>query len=393
MKPFQGCGWGVLALGLAWPAAIAAQGTQLNVHGLIDLVLDSGGAGLAENYYNRGPSNFDPYNVRIFVDADVGSGFQVFTQVVVNEVTGLEPFGAYVLWTPAPGRDLHLQAGKIPWPVGTWAPRTYSNRNPLIGIPMMYQYHTSLIVNGVPADADELLAAAGSGQYGPPYGAGWRGMPLIYDRCWDYGAVLTGSARPVEYALGITNGAPAAAVAGEDWNDGKSVLGRVGVLPLPWLRLGVSGAVGPYLPEFLEASEPALAGRDVDDFDQRLLMADLEVLFGHYELRAEAYANTWETATVGELDVRGGYLEGKATVAPGVYLAGRYEVMRFGDLAGATLPEQPWDHDRDRWEVGVGYRATRNAVLKAVFQRNVERIPGQDDVHRDLSALQLALAF
>ena len=67
--------------------------------------------------------------------------------------------------------------------------------------------------------------------------------------------------------------------------------------------------------------------------------------------------------------------------------------MRFADLAGATIPEQPWDHDRDRWEAGAGYRLSRNALLKAVFQRNVEKIPGQDDKHRDVTALQLAVNF
>jgi hypothetical protein len=393
MRRLHRYGWLSLALAFAWPQAGWTQGTIVNVHGLIDLALSSRGPAIDENYYNRDVSNFDPYNVRIFVDTDVSAGFQVFTQITLNEEAGLEPFGAYIQWSPDRGRDLSLQAGKIPSPVGTWAPRTYSNKNPLVGIPMMYQYHTTLIADGVPPDADALLQAAGSGQYGPSYGSGWKGMPLVYDRCWDYGAVVMGSVRPLEFALGLTNGTPSAAVAGEDWNNGKSILGRVGALPWPWLRFGVSGSIGPYLPDDLESSEPLMAGKEVEDFDQRLLMGDLEVLISHYELRAEAYANTWQSPTVGDLDVTGGYLEAKATVAPSFYLAGRYEIMRFSDLAGATLPEQPWDHDRDRWEVGAGYRASRNALLKAVFQRNVERIQAQDDVQRDVAALQLSLAF
>jgi hypothetical protein len=319
----------------------------------------------------------------------------VFTQITLNESAGIEPFGAYVIWTPDPARDLHLEAGKIPMPVGTWAPRTYSNKNPLVGIPMMYQYHTTLRIDAVPPTADALLGTAGQGQYGPDYGSGsgYKGSPIVYDRCWDYGVMAIGSLRPLEFTLGMTYGTPGVPVAGPDYNDGKSVMGRIGLAPWPWLRFGVSGSVGPYLPEFLESFEPSLAGGDVDDFDQRLVMGDVELQMDHWELRAEGYANTWETPTVGDLDVNGGYVEAKATVVASLYVAGRYEIMRFSDLAGATLPEQPWDHDRDRWEVGAGYRAGRNAILKAVYQRNVERIPDADDVNRDITALQLALAF
>ena len=51
---------------------------------------------------------------------------------------GTRADGAYALWTPWKSRDLHLQAGNIPWPVGTWAPRKYSDKNPLIGEPLIY---------------------------------------------------------------------------------------------------------------------------------------------------------------------------------------------------------------------------------------------------------------
>jgi hypothetical protein len=157
--------------------------------------------------------------------------------------------------------------------------------------------------------------------------------------------------------------------------------------------VGISGVWGPYLPESVKPDTPALAGEDVEDFAQKLVMADLEVSSGHLEFHAEGYVNTWETPTVGDLDVSGGYVEGKATVAPGVHLAVRYEAMRFSDLAGATISERPWDHDRDRWEVGAGYRMGRSAIAKLAFQRTVEMIPGADDGHHDLAALQLTLGF
>jgi hypothetical protein len=122
-------------------------------------------------------------------------------------------------------------------------------------------------------------------------------------------------------------------------------------------------------------------------------MADAELLVGHIEARAEAYLNTWETPTVGKLDVTGGYAELRATVTASGYVAARYEVMRFSELAGATTPSQPWDLNRDRIEAGVGYRVARRVTLKGVFQRNTEHAPTGGTRHDDLFATALSVGF
>ena len=197
----------------------------------------------------------------------------------VIDASGLYVDGAYLTFTPDPGRDLHLLAGKIPWAIGTWAPRTYSNRNPLVGAPLMYQYHSTLSWYAIPGNADALIAEAGAGQFGVGYAYGGFGMPLIDDSYWDVGVTITGSQRPLEYALGMTAGTPGWGSTGEDENSGKTVLGRVGIAPLPGLRLGASAAYGPYL---LDALNPFLpAGKKATDYRQRLGMADVELLAGH----------------------------------------------------------------------------------------------------------------
>ena len=245
----------------------------------------------------------------------------------------------------------------------------------------------------VPPTADALLAAAGTGQTGPDYGGGVgeKGMPVSYDRCWDFGVVAMGTVRRMEFSFGAVNGTPSAPSPGPDENDGKAFLGRLGFAPWPAFRVGVSGAYGPYLPEGVQSALPA--GARLDDFHQRLGMADLELQLGHYEVRAEGYVNVWETPTVGDLRIGGGYVEGKATVIPSLYVAGRYEVMRFGQLAGATVTSRPWDENRDRLEAGLGYRVARRAALKTVFQRNLERPVGEDVKHADLYAVAFSLGF
>src|SRR5439155_15651364 len=113
-----------------------------------------------------------------------------FGQIVLHDASGPYVDGAYVMITPRTERDLHLVAGKIPWLIGTFAPRSYSEHNPLIGKPLMYQHHTTLLWFTVPQNADVLLGAAGTGQEGVGYiGGGARGMAVVDDGYWDTGAM------------------------------------------------------------------------------------------------------------------------------------------------------------------------------------------------------------
>src|SRR6185369_17950160 len=160
------------------------------------------------------------------------------------------------------------------------------------------------------------------------------GMAIVDDSYWDFGIMVNGSRRPLEGAFGFVNGSPGWPSTSQDDNGGKTLLGRVGVAPLSSLRVGVSGAYGPYLNEFLDPYLPA--GHSVSEYHQWLRMADAEFLLGHVELRSEGFLNTWETPTVGDLKVRGGYVEGKVTVMPGVHVAGRWDVMHFGDVVDST---------------------------------------------------------
>jgi hypothetical protein len=66
--------------------------------------------------------------------------------------------------------------------------------------------------------------------------------------------------------------------------------------------------------------------------------------------------------------------------------------MRFSDITGATLGTRPWDDNRDRYETGLGYRVSRQALLKGVYQRTVHH--QSDGIENyDVGALELSLAF
>jgi len=370
----------------------AAADTQFHFHGLLDVVAAQRGDAFESNQLMRGDSPFDGFGLRAFADATLSPKLMVFSQVVLRDATGPYVDGAYLTFTPDPARDLHLSAGKLPWAVCTWAPRTYSDRNPLIGEPLMYQYHSSLLWYEIPPGADALLALAGAGQAGVDYyGGAGRGMAIVDDSYWDVGATLSGSARPLEYALGVTSGAPGWGSTAEDDNAGKSVLGRIGLAPLPGLRIGVSGSDGPYLVQGVQGDLPA--GKHVTDYAQKLGMADAEVLAGHVELRAEGARNLWETPTLGTLGVTSGYVETRLAFPFGGFVAGRWDALRFSDVTDSSGAQRAWDTNVRRIETGAGYRFDRNITGKVVWQqtRYERAVLGHRRVA--LFAAQLSVAF
>jgi len=390
--PLRATPLAALLLALATGTAAAAGMGDLRWRGQLDLVAATRGGAFALNGLNRGDTQFDTYRLRLFAEGPVADGIDVFTQIMMLEDLGVAVHGAYAMWTPLTGEDLHVIGGKIPWRIGTYAERTYSHRNPLVGTPLMYQYHTSLRPDRLPPDADALAGAAGTGQSGPVYdtsGRGYRGMPIVYDRCWDFGVMLTGSARPLEYSAGFVNGTPGNPSAGNDRNSGRSWLGRLGAQPWPGVRAGVSASRGPWIGDTFAGQMPP--GRTVNGYAQTLAMADLEWLFSTLELRGEGLWNEWQTPTAGDVDLHGGYLEAKIGLPSGAFAASRWGVLKFGDVVDSTGAARPWDHDVARVEAGIGYRVQRGAILKAVYQRTWF-LRGLDR-RESLYALQAALAF
>jgi hypothetical protein len=365
----------------AVPAAHADEST-VQVRGLLDLVLAPSNEASELSLLNAGGSPFDPYRFRLFVEGKPSENFDVFTQLHYSEATGVYIYGAYATWTPDPERDLHVQAGKIPWPIGTFGPRTYSDKNPLIGAPLFYTHHTTFPWFSPGPSADGLLAAAGSRS----------GRPVIYDYCWDFGVVALGSVRPLEFSLGFTNGTPSAADAGRDANTDKTILGRLGITPTASTRFGVSGAAGSYMQDALEPALPI--GTSAERYDQVALMADAEFSQGRFELRGEGVVNVWESPTLGDLTCRGWYVEGKLGFPSGMFLAARWDEMTFDEISPSVGPARPWDDDLRRFEGGVGYRIDRHVLAKAVYQVNWKD-PGDAGETRklDLLAAQLSLGF
>jgi hypothetical protein len=385
----------VLAVAMALACPAGAEGVAPEFHGGLDVTFASRGEAALYNTLDYGHTPFDAYNLRLQMAARPCDAFDLETEVRFSDAGGVRLYGAYGTWIPDHSRDLEFQVGKLPWAVGTWSPRSDSEHNPLIGVPLMYSFATPLKDDVIPPTADALLAAprptAWGGEYDTTAGEE-RGMRIVSDSDWDVGATLSGSLSALQFALGAVQGAPGAPAPGRDTNDGKSVLGRIALSPSPALTFGVSGSWGAYLNDAVAEDLPA--GAHVTQYHQSLGMADAAILLGHLDLRAEGAINVWETPTLGDLRVRSGYGEARFAFATRWYAAARGDFLRFSSVVDSVGRSLPWDHDLDRLEGGLGLRIERRAALKGVAQRTWDHDADENETYvHDLVALQFVLSF
>lgn len=377
---------GLLLAVLTIPGARA--GAQLRISGQVDLLASTAPDERGLNTNFRGDSPFNSFQVRIFGQHWVNDRVGVFTEALFDMKADPRLSGAYVVVNDLFDQEwLGLRAGLAPSLIGTFGLRSsYFNANPLIGLPMIWQYRTTLDASGLASNEDMLRRRAQNR----------RGLPLLYDSCWNIQWELLGQVGHFEYSLGVTPGSmsnpkEAVAVEGVQW------LARLGAEPVPGLRLGVSGGFGPYVAgqsyddEILATSFPG----EADDYDQITLGFDLEYSRGKARFFSEGYISTWEAPLVAQdLTLKGGYLEGRYDFRPEWFGAVRVGAMFFGDISSASDgsgPQTGWDDDVLRVELSFTYRMARELQLQLGWQ-HTEFITG-NDAAEDLLAVQLRAVF
>lgn len=77
--------------------------------------------------------------------------------------TDLDAPALYLRWRPAASTRLWIQAGRIPPVIGAFARRAYGRDNAVLGLPLIYQYLTSLRPDALPRTPDDLLRMRGRG--------------------------------------------------------------------------------------------------------------------------------------------------------------------------------------------------------------------------------------
>jgi len=310
-----------------------------------------------------------------------------------------EPPRAYALYVrirPWANRAVDIQAGRVPPTFGSFSRRTYATDNFLIGYPLAYQYLTSLRADSVPANADELLRMRGRGwlsSYSIGNPVPDRGVPLVSAFAWDTGVQVHVGTELLDATGAVTAGTLAHPLFNDD-NDGKQIAGRIAVHPIAGLIVGVSGARGPFVSR--TAARGAVGDGNDNRFTQEAWGADAEYSRDYYVVRFEAIVSGWRMPLVRApfldlpLRARSLMVEGRYKLAPGLYVAGRFDHLGFSDVTGTTRTDT-WEAPVTRVEVGGGYSLLRNLLLKLSYQYNAR--DGGRVERLNLAAAQLLFWF
>ena len=274
--------------------------------------------------------------------------------------------------------------------------RLYVADNPLIGMPLAFQYLTSNRGDAVPATTDELARMRGRGwltnySIGDPTEE--PGLPIANALRWDTGVQVRWQRDPVTVYGAVTQGTIGDPRLSDD-NGGAQYAGRVVYAPHPVVAFGGSVANGPYLARVLTPDLPGPL--PLRSYRQQAYGADAEVSRDRWLVRAEAVWNQWEQPAyqVGperDLDATATMLEVRYRLWPGLYAAVRIEHLGFSRIPTTSEGVVSWDANVSRLEMGGGWTVRRHLLVKAVWQRN--RRDGGRIRASDLGAIQVVAWF
>ncbi len=217
-----------------------------------------------------------------------------------------------------------IDVGKMTPVIGTFAPRHFSTRNPLIGVPDGYtlQYPVGVKVSGNLGIFDYRAAMVSL----PTTHVGYQPDPS---------PVL----RP--------------AIGG-------------GITPIVGLRVGGSFTAGPYLNKDDQPTVPT--GTSWSDFHQRVVALDATYSHGYLETHAEAARGTYDIPDAASITGFTYYGEVKYTFTPRFFLAARGERNKYPFIRAATVVFAPYADrltDFVDGEFGAGYRVSTSTLIKA----------------------------
>jgi hypothetical protein len=240
----------------------------------------------------------------------------------------MEQFGVRFAFS----RALVVDGGKLQPLVGTFAPRHFSNRNPLIGSP-----------DGYSLEYPYGVEAAGE--------IGW----------FDYRAAMVTLPPTHENYVPVPKARLRPAIGG-------------GMRVMTGLRIGGSFTVGPYLNDSYTPAQ--LRDAAWTDYQQRVVAADLTYAHGYLETHAEAARASYDvpgraTSIVGWTY----YGEAKYTLNPRWFVAARVERNDYPFIRGLATAWASRLTDFVDGEAGVGYRFSTATLFKTSIRADRWWVP------------------
>ena len=379
------------ALG-AWlfvaPAVAAAQPAEAEAHSAVSQRATFGGEAFGVfgpvpddgyfNYTGYERNTFRTARIRLFGEWRATDRLSIIGELRAEDGPSVSAPALYLRWQPVASTPVYIQAGRIPPLVGAFPRRAYGRDNAVIGLPLAYQYLTSLRADAVPESIDDVLAMRGRGWLSTyPVGAyeSAPGVPLVSTQVWDTGVEATWQSDRVDVSGAVTRGSPAVPVAVRDTNDGLMWSGRTTVR----LPAGVSVGVSAARSQWLQASVLALTTPDTDRAStQSVLATDLEVGHGRWLVRAEWLRASFEVPLVAampsgvQLVSWSAFVETRFRPHPRWQLGTRVEQLSFNEVQSSVpgASGEPWEAPVTRVEGVITYRVTRTLEVRGGWQHN-----------------------
>jgi len=379
MKKIKGIS--IILLAILLPLGARAD---VQVSGLADFVIRNSREKDITNFTFRGFSNFQTIRTRLFFDGIVDDNTAFFAQVLVNLNT-FQLYGAYAQFRNLYHNYLNANLGIIPIPIGSYGPRTYSNKNPLIGTPLLYNFHT--VLDPYNLGQNGTIAELRAGKTNRSI----YGVPVIYDACWSTGAELYGTAGKFDYSLGLMFGSVSKPSL-DQTRDMPQFTTHLTYNFQPGFKLGMSAFMGPYMSEGdIEEYGALTPVPDPNDFFNTGIGYEFYYSARFFEVYSEGYTTNWEYPGLPDLTALAGYMEAKYKLHPRWYIAGRFDLVEPGQIEVSPGVEEKWDNPLKRYEIGVGYKPSRTKTVKLVSQIN--RFDIDDTYDSDLIAIQISALF
>ncbi|HUR21363.1 MAG TPA: hypothetical protein VMZ90_11180 [Vicinamibacterales bacterium] len=321
------------------------------------------------NYTDYEHSTLRQIRMRLMLEQRLPARVDLLGEVrVENDL--LNAPALFVRWQPWASRPLHIQAGRLPLTVGAFARRAYGSDNLMVGVPLVYQYLTSVRPDALPQTPDDILRMRARG-WRPSYPIGSAsvapGLPIVAYSRGDAGVQMQWTAATWTAAAAVTRGT-AADPRVRDNNSGVTVSSRMAMMrPSGW-TIGVSGARGSWVGR--SVTSLLAAGQQGRSTSQTLLGVDTEFARGHWILRGEWWHSSFAVPTLTQtLSAAGGFAEARYRFLPRWQISGRADRLTFSTIAGAG-GEVSWDAPLWRVEGALGYRVSRHVDLRAGYQYN-----------------------
>ena len=355
-------------LGMVLAANLPAQ---VKVSGQASSAFIKSNDGRSQYAYNGGRGTF-AWRADIFVDALLSENISVLSNFRMHqdEVPHIDLLA--LRFSDIGSTGITCELGEIELPFGNLGNRRFPRTNPFLSLPLMHEHLTTI------RSSDYELWVLDS-----RYTAAGNGIHVLDQGLYDLGVKASYSADIFDFSVALTNGMVSATSGyyqgGLNGHSGFGTTFRVAATPVIGLTLGLSYATGPFLKE-LSYYSPLYYHLDPQDYTEESFGGDIDFAYGHFTLYGEAVHNVWKFKEIhgSNLLTTGYSLEGSYTIFPRFSLSARVGGLLFNSVTTTVIQSNyapgvysgRWDNDVMRYEGAAGYRLTREALIKVVYQWN-----------------------